>query len=334
MTDGNGRELAELEQAARLLRDAITVGAPPPGLKGNVLLAVEQAATGQAPAPRPPRRRLRLAFGVGGLAAAAAILMLALQPGGPAGELELQAVLGSPNGAEATVEVRKTGIGRVIQLQTDELPILPKGDYYELWFVGPGDSPATPNRISAGTFHPDENGRSEVTFASRRRPRFVASGERHRRAGGRRPAPHRARGAAFPTLGGDRDRHAWSDPLTDPGDRSGIQADAAVRSGCAHRATDVPDAVHGDLTGAAGELLQHERAGAQSERVRAADMAFRERDRLLDEVLSPRRRGRGGPDHRRERPNEPVAAVDRQPPLGEVDDDAPSSWRTASSWLF
>jgi Anti-sigma-K factor rskA len=168
LTDANGRELAELEQAASLLRDAITVTTPPPGLKGKVLLAVEQAATGQvqAPAPRPPRRRFRLAFGAGALAAAAAILLLTLQLGGPAGELELRAVLSSSNGVEATVEVRKTGIGRVIQLQTDELPILPKGDYYELWFVGPGDTRARPNRISAGTFHPDENGRSEVTFAA------------------------------------------------------------------------------------------------------------------------------------------------------------------------
>ena len=167
MTDANGRELAELEQAAELLRDAIATDAPPPGLKGKVLLAVELAATAQAPAPRPQRRRFRLAFGAGALAAAAAILLLALQlSGGPAGELELRAVLDSPNGAEAAVEVRKTGIGRVVQLQTDELPILPKGDYYELWFVGPGDTRARPNRISAGTFHPDENGRSEVTFAA------------------------------------------------------------------------------------------------------------------------------------------------------------------------
>ena len=167
MTDANGRELAELEQAAELLRDAIALDAPPTGLKDKVLLAVELAATERAPAPRPPRRRFRLAFGAGALAAAAAILLLALQlGGGPAGELELRAVLDSPNGAEAAVEVRKTGIGRVVQLQTDELPILPKGDYYELWFVGPGDTPARPNRISAGTFHPDENGRSEVTFAA------------------------------------------------------------------------------------------------------------------------------------------------------------------------
>jgi Anti-sigma-K factor rskA, C-terminal len=161
LTDANGQELEELGQAVRLLRDAVTVVAPPRDLKGKVLLAVEQAATGQAPAPRPRRRPVRFALAAGALAAAVAVLTLALQPGGPAGQLELQAVLGSPNGAEATVEVRKTGIGRVIELQTDELPILPKGDYYELWFVGPGDTPARPNRTSAGTFHPDENGRSD-----------------------------------------------------------------------------------------------------------------------------------------------------------------------------
>jgi len=164
LTDANGQEQCELEQAARLLRNAIVVVAPPPGLKSSVLLAVEQVAT--EPEPRPPRRRVRFAFAAAALAAAAAILLLAVRAGGPAGELELRAVIGAPTGAEATVEVRKTGIGRVIQLRTDELPILPKGDYYELWFVGPGDTRVSPNRISAGTFHPDENGRSKVTFAA------------------------------------------------------------------------------------------------------------------------------------------------------------------------
>lgn len=73
----------------------------------------------------------------------------------------------APDGDRAAnVEVRKTGIGRAIRFESDELPILPKGEYYELWFVGPGDTPATPNRISAGTFHPDEDGRSHVTFAA------------------------------------------------------------------------------------------------------------------------------------------------------------------------
>ena len=42
----------------------------------------------------------------------------------------------------------------------------PKGESYELWFVGPGDSREEPNRISAGTFHPDPEGRSNVTFAA------------------------------------------------------------------------------------------------------------------------------------------------------------------------
>jgi anti-sigma-K factor RskA len=165
-------ELAELDAAVELLRRTAPTVAPPPGLEAKVLAAVERAATASdAPAPERarPRRRLRLRpsfAGFGVLAATAAIAFLALRLDGPAGELELRATLASPAGTEAAVDVRKTGIGRVVRLRTDELPILPKGEYYELWFVGPGDTPATPNRISAGTFHPDEQGRSDVTFAA------------------------------------------------------------------------------------------------------------------------------------------------------------------------
>ena len=80
----------------------------------------------------------------------------------PDGTLELETALSAPAGGagQASVEVRKTGIGRVIRFDSDDLPILPKGDYYELWFVGPGDTRRQPNRISAGTFHPDDEGRS------------------------------------------------------------------------------------------------------------------------------------------------------------------------------
>ena len=60
----------------------------------------------------------------------------------------------------------ETGIGRVIEFRSDDLAILPKGEYYELWFVGPGDSRRKSNRISAGTFHPDPEGRSHVSFAA------------------------------------------------------------------------------------------------------------------------------------------------------------------------
>ena len=106
------------------------------------------------------------------IAAAAAVVALAvvavIRPGGGAGPVELETALSSPVGGseQARVEVRKTGIGRVIRFESDDLPILPKGEYYELWFVAPGDTLARPNRISAGTFHPDEDGRSHVRFAA------------------------------------------------------------------------------------------------------------------------------------------------------------------------
>ena len=59
--------------------------------------------------------------------------------------------------------MRKVGTGRVIVLRSENLRPLEIGKgLYELWFVGPGDTRAKPNRISAGTFHPDEQGRSRV----------------------------------------------------------------------------------------------------------------------------------------------------------------------------
>ncbi|HYN52930.1 MAG TPA: anti-sigma factor, partial [Thermoleophilaceae bacterium] len=76
------------------------------------------------------------------------------------------ATLSGAGGQTASAVVQKTGIGRVVDFRTEALPILPKGEYYELWFVGPGDRPSKPNRISAGTFHPDEVGRSNVRFAA------------------------------------------------------------------------------------------------------------------------------------------------------------------------
>ena len=110
---------------------------------------------------------VRLPLAVGAGAAAAAALAVLLPSGGDPRALELETVLRAQSGTpRASVEVRRTGIGRVITFRSDSLPILPKGRYYELWFVGPGDAPAHPNRISAGTFHPDEHGRSHVRFAA------------------------------------------------------------------------------------------------------------------------------------------------------------------------
>ncbi|MGH9225450.1 MAG: anti-sigma factor, partial [Acidimicrobiales bacterium] len=58
------------------------------------------------------------------------------------GVLEFDAVLRALDGAvTVTAEGRRVGIGRIVHLRTNDLPILPKGEYYEIWFVGPGDSP-------------------------------------------------------------------------------------------------------------------------------------------------------------------------------------------------
>ena len=81
--------------------------------------------------------------------------------------VELLLTLEAPSsGGTGNAKGGETGIDRVIEFRTDELPILPKGEFYELWFVGSGDTLEQPNRISAGTFHPDAEGRSHVTLAA------------------------------------------------------------------------------------------------------------------------------------------------------------------------
>jgi hypothetical protein len=79
------------------------------------------------------------------------------------GVLEFAGPLMTPDGAiGGQVSVRRVDTGRVVRLASDALPLLPSGGFYEVWLVGPGDTPDTPNRISAGTFHPDRNGHSSV----------------------------------------------------------------------------------------------------------------------------------------------------------------------------
>jgi hypothetical protein len=158
------------ERLARALQDAILPVPPPAALESHVLAAVAGEAGSSVPAARRWSLRWpRIAPAFAGAAAFAAVVAVAVTSfrGGQAGTLELATVLRSSAGSEAaSVEVRKTGIGRVIAFESDSLPILPKGEYYELWFVGPGDRPGAPNRISAGTFHPDEGGRSRVRFTA------------------------------------------------------------------------------------------------------------------------------------------------------------------------
>lgn len=184
-----GSELAGLRAAAHLLGGAAAPYDLPPDLEARTLQAVEVAAAspravaepvgsaeprvGPAHSARPVAARVRRIQWAAAAAVAAVVLGGAafvgarLLGGDEPGTVEVQAVLVGDNGRiEAAAEVRKVDIGRIVEFRTDDLPILPTSEFYELWFVGPGDTPERPNRISAGTFHPDEDGRSHVTLTA------------------------------------------------------------------------------------------------------------------------------------------------------------------------
>jgi hypothetical protein len=158
-----------LDRVAALVPRAADTPPPPPGLRARTLAAVEHAATldgiGALPAVEPVRPRRRslgrvLAPALAGVATVLAAIVFVV---GGGEDLEARAELAG-GGAAATVELTELGIGRVIELRSDTLPVLPKGEFYELWFATPDDRPDAPNRISAGTWHPDDEGASVVSF--------------------------------------------------------------------------------------------------------------------------------------------------------------------------
>ncbi|MEZ5257401.1 MAG: anti-sigma factor [Ilumatobacteraceae bacterium] len=89
------------------------------------------------------------------------------RPDGPgAGTVEYAGPIGQVGGGTGELSVVGTGIGREVHLETDTLEILPTGQFYEVWFVAEDDRPDAPHRISAGTFHPDSAGRSDVRLTA------------------------------------------------------------------------------------------------------------------------------------------------------------------------
>lgn len=82
-----------------------------------------------------------------------------------AGNLEFdQQWLDADGGPAGSVRAVDNGFGRVVTVQTDALEILPVGEFYEVWFLDPSRTTADGDvaRISAGTFHPDARGRTDV----------------------------------------------------------------------------------------------------------------------------------------------------------------------------
>lgn len=128
---------------------------------------------------------LGVAFAIGAQVQSAVMKNSPLQ----AGVVEFDQSIAAAAGGGVNLEGRLVGIGRIVDLASDDLPILPKGDFYEAWFVGPGDTPESQNRISAGTFHPNKKGRTDVALTVAADPRlypiFVITAE----AGDGNPRP-------------------------------------------------------------------------------------------------------------------------------------------------
>ena len=127
-------------------------------------------ARAEAARRRPQHRRaaLWLAVAAAVVALVGGVVVMRTVTSDNSGVVEFAGTMAGPDGEPAPAELRvvATGIGRVVELDTEALPILPTGELYEVWFVGPGDAPENPNRISAGTFHPDQTGRSDVQLTA------------------------------------------------------------------------------------------------------------------------------------------------------------------------
>jgi anti-sigma-K factor RskA len=161
-------EVAELRGLPALLEQATPPVEVPPWLRERTFAAVERAAAHQR-----RRRRLRLALTA---AAACLVLVVAFAGGytlsqvGPFADRGrvIAFALAAPDGgaARATAKVRQVGDGLAITMEVSGLAPNPPGSVYECWYVGPGDSVARPNRVSAGTFTVGADGRASLRMHS------------------------------------------------------------------------------------------------------------------------------------------------------------------------
>lgn len=148
------RERAELDELRALLEAPAAWEEPDPGLEDRVLAAIAAEAARAperepvaAPAPAKPVRTRwwsrRPAFALGGLATAAAAivvaLVLALGSSSPA-PLQFAMVVSGTSlapGAHGSATLTKTQSGWRIELSATGLPHLANGRYYQAWLKNP-----------------------------------------------------------------------------------------------------------------------------------------------------------------------------------------------------
>jgi anti-sigma-K factor RskA len=107
-------------------------------------------------------RVLGLAAAVLAIAVAVGLLVMARRPD-PVAEFALADPEGGPARGQAVVF--ETDAGLEVELSVEGLEPTPEDAVLECWFVGEGDSPETPNRVSVGTFRVDSSGEAEVQMS-------------------------------------------------------------------------------------------------------------------------------------------------------------------------
>lgn len=176
--------IAQLRPVADLLERSAPATPPPGDLEARTLEAVRREAelAGVGGAARRPasrgRRTLVRRLGLAGAAvlalaaafAAGSLNVLGGHESGPAGlahnhdhggrngdKLAIQLASSGGGYPRGHSEMRATKQGGTVAFHSDHLRALPKGEYYELWLIGPGGK-----RISGGRFVPDAKGTSYV----------------------------------------------------------------------------------------------------------------------------------------------------------------------------
>lgn len=159
-------ERRRMSSAARLVSQAWTGAEPPPELRGKVLEQIRaEASRPAAPvadleAVRARRRTLGRRL-LASLAAAAVVVaaVVALTGGHSATspklfDAALTVVRASPSpSATGGTELHRGKYGYEVRLDADGLAPTGSG-WYELWYIGKGDTRARPNRIAVATFRP------------------------------------------------------------------------------------------------------------------------------------------------------------------------------------
>ena len=178
--------MATDDELSELLARALDDDAPPapPADRIAALRAARRGAGDRRrrTARRRRRRHRRRRPASPWLAAAAAVVALAASAFGlarllddgdgaeVAGDVEFDGAMTGPDGQPR----RRRADGRrppasagSSSCDTDVLPILPTGEYYEVWFVGPDDAPGTPEPDLGRHVPPrSRTGRSDVQFAA------------------------------------------------------------------------------------------------------------------------------------------------------------------------